>query len=145
VEQSATINQADGPSELVCSELLCESTGATPRERLDAPLMARVDTENVAQARELMIAPGDTVSFCKLGLSLIFDEGYWQLLDWLTTKGKKAFADIKAVRHSRNRRSLRQKAGRSQCLIRDGPRPREDDSCRRERPPGRDGTQAPLQ
>src|SRR6266566_4664217 len=84
------------------------------------------------RARELVIAPGHTVSFYKLGLSLIFDEGYWQLLDRLTTSGKKGLRGYQAVRHSRNRRSNRQKAGRSRCFIRDGPRPRKDDSCGRE-------------
>jgi orotidine-5'-phosphate decarboxylase len=58
-------------------------------------LIVALDTENVAQARDLVIALGDTVSFYKLGLSLIFDAGYWQLFDWLTASGKKAFADIK--------------------------------------------------
>jgi orotidine-5'-phosphate decarboxylase len=58
-------------------------------------LIVALDTENLGHARELVIALGDAVRFYKLGLSLIFDEGYWQFFDWLATSGKKAFADIK--------------------------------------------------
>src|SRR2546423_10540724 len=62
---------------------------------LDERLIVALDTENVVQAHELVIALGDTVSFYKLGLSLIFDEGYWEFFDWLVKSGKKAFADVK--------------------------------------------------
>lgn len=62
-----------------------------PNERL----IVALDTETVAQARELVTALGDTVYFYKLGLSLIFDDGFWQLFDWLIKNGKKAFADVK--------------------------------------------------
>ncbi len=58
-------------------------------------LIVALDTKDVVEAHELVIALGDTVSFYKLGLSLIFDEGYWQFFDWLVKSGKKAFADIK--------------------------------------------------
>jgi orotidine-5'-phosphate decarboxylase len=62
---------------------------------LNERLIVALDTENVVQAQELVTALGDTASFYKLGLSLIFDEGYWEFFDWLVTSGKKAFADIK--------------------------------------------------
>jgi orotidine-5'-phosphate decarboxylase len=58
-------------------------------------LIVALDTENVVEAQELVTALGESVSFYKLGLSLIFDEGYWEFFDWLVTSGKKAFADIK--------------------------------------------------
>src|SRR5262249_1678016 len=58
-------------------------------------LILALDTESIAQARELVTMLGDTISFYKLGLSLIFDEGYWELFDWLIETGKKAFADVK--------------------------------------------------
>jgi orotidine-5'-phosphate decarboxylase len=58
-------------------------------------LIVALDTESVVEARELVTALGDSVSFYKLGLSLIFDEGYWHLFDWLVKSGKKAFADVK--------------------------------------------------
>ncbi len=58
-------------------------------------LIVALDTKNVAEAQELVTTLGDTVSFYKLGLSLIFDDGYWEVFDWLVKSGKKAFADIK--------------------------------------------------
>jgi orotidine-5'-phosphate decarboxylase len=58
-------------------------------------LIVALDTEDVVQAQELVTALGDTVSFYKLGLSLIFDEGYWEFFDRLIKSGKKAFADLK--------------------------------------------------
>jgi orotidine-5'-phosphate decarboxylase len=60
------------------------------RERL----IVALDTDTVEQAKELVLALGDTVLFYKIGLSLIFDN-YWELFDWLVKEGKKAFADIK--------------------------------------------------
>jgi orotidine-5'-phosphate decarboxylase len=58
-------------------------------------LIVALDTNTVEQAKELVTALGDTVSFYKIGLSLIFDNGYWQLFDWLIGNEKKAFADVK--------------------------------------------------
>ena len=58
-------------------------------------LIVALDNANVVEAQELVITLGDTVSFYKLGLSLIFDNGYWGLFDWLVKSGKKAFADVK--------------------------------------------------
>src|SRR5262245_58909214 len=58
-------------------------------------LIVALDTRTVAEAQELVTALGDTVSFYKLGLSLIFAEGFWELFDWLVKSGKKAFADVK--------------------------------------------------
>jgi orotidine-5'-phosphate decarboxylase len=64
----------------------------------DIPLKERLivalDTDTVEQAKELVVALGDTVWFYKIGLSLIFDN-YWELFDWLVKEGKKAFADVK--------------------------------------------------
>jgi orotidine-5'-phosphate decarboxylase len=58
-------------------------------------LIVALDTENVLEAQELVTTLGDAVSFYKLGLSLIFDEGYWEFFDRLIKGGKKAFADVK--------------------------------------------------
>ena len=60
------------------------------RERL----IVALDMDTVEQAKELVVALGDTVWFYKIGLGLIFDN-YWELFDWLVDHGKKAFADIK--------------------------------------------------
>jgi orotidine-5'-phosphate decarboxylase len=73
----------------------------TPRMRskkdipINERLIVALDMESVVEAQQLVIALGDTVTFYKLGLSLIFDNGYWDLFDWLIKSGKKAFADIK--------------------------------------------------
>lgn len=58
-------------------------------------LIVALDMDNVQEAADLVTSLGDTVSFYKLGLSLIFDNGYWELFGWLVKEGKKAFADIK--------------------------------------------------
>jgi orotidine-5'-phosphate decarboxylase len=57
-------------------------------------LIVALDTDTVEQAKELVVALGDTVWFYKIGLGLIF-ANYWELFDWLVKQGKKAFADIK--------------------------------------------------
>ena len=69
---------------------LLSSKDIPVRERL----IVALDTNTVEQAKELVVALGDTVLFYKIGLSLIFDN-YWELFDWLVNQGKKAFADIK--------------------------------------------------
>jgi orotidine-5'-phosphate decarboxylase len=58
-------------------------------------LIVALDMETVEQAKQLVISLGDTVWFYKIGLSLIFDNGFWDLFDWLIGQRKKAFADIK--------------------------------------------------
>src|ERR1700730_13636758 len=50
-------------------------------------LIVALDTENVDEAQELVTTLGDTVCFYKLGLSLIFDEGYWEFFDRLIKSG----------------------------------------------------------
>ena len=69
---------------------LLSSKNIPVRERL----IVALDTDTVEQAKELVVALGDTVWFYKIGLSLIFDN-YWELFGWLIKEGKKAFADIK--------------------------------------------------
>jgi orotidine-5'-phosphate decarboxylase len=61
------------------------------RERL----IVALDTNTVEEAKELVTVLGDTVWFYKMGLSLIFDDNYWELFDWLIEQGKRAFADLK--------------------------------------------------
>ncbi len=62
---------------------------------IEERLIVALDMETVEHAKELVTYLGDTVRFYKIGLSLIFDTGYWELFDWLIGQGKKAFADIK--------------------------------------------------
>src|SRR5438093_8400629 len=58
-------------------------------------LIVALDSRNVVEAQELVTALGDTVLFYKLGLSLIFDKGYWEFFEWLIESGKKVFTDLK--------------------------------------------------
>lgn len=68
------------------------STAPIPaRERL----IFALDVESTAAARDLVAQLGDSVWFYKLGLSLIFDEGYWPLVAELRRLGKRSFADLK--------------------------------------------------
>lgn len=62
---------------------------------VDERLIVALDMQSVGEAKALVEQLGASVKFYKIGLSLIFDEGYWGLFDWLVSKGKKAFADIK--------------------------------------------------
>lgn len=58
-------------------------------------LIVALDMPTVAEGQALVDRLGHSVTFYKIGLGLIFDEGYWGLVDWLTAHGKKAFADLK--------------------------------------------------
>ncbi len=62
---------------------------------VDERLIVALDMKTVGDAKALVQRLGESVKFYKIGLSLIFDEGYWPLFDWLVGQGKKAFADIK--------------------------------------------------
>jgi orotidine-5'-phosphate decarboxylase len=65
------------------------------------------------QARSLVERLGDSVRFYKVGLELFMAGGMFELIDWLTKKGNRVFADLKffdipetvaaAVRGLRNR------------------------------------------
>jgi len=62
-----------------------------PRERL----IFALDVPTADDARALVEALGDEVRFFKIGLELFTADGYFALLDWLTGRGCKAFADLK--------------------------------------------------
>ena len=61
------------------------------RERL----IVALDVASVAEARALAEKLGDSVCFYKIGLELMTSGGYLDLLDWLTARGNKVFADLK--------------------------------------------------
>jgi len=61
------------------------------RERL----IFALDTPDVETAKELVARLGDHVHFFKLGLELFMAGGYFEFLDWLTGRDKKAFVDLK--------------------------------------------------
>ncbi len=58
-------------------------------------LIFAMDVPETEQARALVEQLGDSVSFYKLGLELMMADGYFELVDWLTGRGKKVFADLK--------------------------------------------------
>ncbi len=61
------------------------------RERL----IVALDVPAAAAARRLVERLGDSVWFYKLGLELFMGGGYFELIDWLNTVGKKVFVDLK--------------------------------------------------
>ncbi|MBV9329961.1 MAG: orotidine-5'-phosphate decarboxylase [Alphaproteobacteria bacterium] len=63
--------------------------------RADERLILALDLPSTERARELVLALGDSVKFYKLGLELCMAGGYFELLDWLQTQGKKTFVDLK--------------------------------------------------
>ena len=58
-------------------------------------LILALDTKSADEAIALVDRLGDSVQFYKIGLSLVFDRGFWKLFDHVRNKGKKVFADIK--------------------------------------------------
>lgn len=58
-------------------------------------LILALDVPSAEDARKLVESLGDDVSFYKLGLELFMAGGYFELLDWLSGRGKKVFVDLK--------------------------------------------------
>jgi len=54
-----------------------------------------MDVPGTAEAMKLAERLGDSVKFYKLGLELFMSGGYFELLDWMLSRGKKVFADLK--------------------------------------------------
>lgn len=58
-------------------------------------LIVALDVPDGRAARGLVDLLGDAVRFYKLGLELLMSDDYWDLVDHLSGRGKKIFADIK--------------------------------------------------
>ncbi len=58
-------------------------------------LIFALDVPSADKARQLVDTLGDSVSFYKLGLELFMAGGYFELIEWLSQRGKKVFADLK--------------------------------------------------
>ena len=54
-----------------------------------------MDVSDCEQARKIVEELGDAVSFYKLGLELMMTGEYFQFVDWMLSKKKKVFADLK--------------------------------------------------
>jgi orotidine-5'-phosphate decarboxylase len=58
-------------------------------------LIAALDVPDIAEAKALVESLGDSVRFYKVGLELFTSGGYFELIDWLSARDKKIFADLK--------------------------------------------------
>ena len=58
-------------------------------------LIVALDVPTAKEARALAEALGDAARFYKVGLELFSTDGYFELIKWLTGRGKKVFADLK--------------------------------------------------
>ena len=67
--------------------------------RIPVPVRERLifamDVPDADAARRLADRLGDSVQFYKLGLELCMAGGYFELLDWMVSRGKKVFVDLK--------------------------------------------------
>jgi len=58
-------------------------------------LIVALDVADAAEARALVEQLGDSVQFYKVGMELFMAGGYFELIDWLSERGKKVFVDLK--------------------------------------------------
>ncbi|MEC9375235.1 MAG: orotidine-5'-phosphate decarboxylase [Pseudomonadota bacterium] len=58
-------------------------------------LIFALDVADIETAKQLVSTLGDSVHFYKLGLQLCMSGDYFRLLEWLVTKQKKIFVDLK--------------------------------------------------
>src|SRR5688572_32516617 len=58
-------------------------------------LIVALDVANAKEAQALVERLGDLVRFYKVGLELFMAGGYFELVDWLTGRGKRVFVDLK--------------------------------------------------
>jgi len=58
-------------------------------------LIVALDVPTAFEAKELVETLGDSVVFYKIGLELFMSGEYFELLDWLNSRNKKIFVDLK--------------------------------------------------
>ena len=58
-------------------------------------LIFALDIPEVAKAKEIVVELDDSVNFYKIGMELLMTGQYFELLDWLISKDKKVFVDLK--------------------------------------------------
>ncbi|MFZ1830313.1 MAG: orotidine-5'-phosphate decarboxylase [Candidatus Competibacteraceae bacterium] len=58
-------------------------------------LIFALDVSSPAAARELVETLGDAVCFYKIGLEMFMAGGYFEFIEWLRTRDKKVFVDLK--------------------------------------------------
>lgn len=62
-----------------------------PRDRL----IVALDVPTADEARALVDRLSDAVTFYKIGLELFMAGGYFELIEWLRSRGKQVFVDLK--------------------------------------------------
>jgi orotidine-5'-phosphate decarboxylase len=68
------------------------STKAIP---VNERLIVALDVPTVEASKDLVSELGESVVFYKLGLQIFMAGGYYELIEWLVARGKKAFVDLK--------------------------------------------------
>jgi len=63
--------------------------------RIEDRLIFALDVPEVSEAKKIVIELNDSVNFYKIGMELLMTGQYFELLDWLITKDKKVFVDLK--------------------------------------------------
>jgi orotidine-5'-phosphate decarboxylase len=58
-------------------------------------LIFALDVPDADQAKELVVELSDSVTFYKIGMELMMTGQYFELLDWLISRDKKVFVDLK--------------------------------------------------
>ncbi len=61
----------------------------------ESRLIVALDVPSADEARALAERIGDAARFYKIGLELAMAGGYFELLDWLVTRGNQVFVDLK--------------------------------------------------
>lgn len=75
---------------------MAAATNETPRRIANRErLIFALDVPDLEGAKELVERLGDSVVFYKIGLELATSRHYFELLDWLRSRDKKVFADLK--------------------------------------------------
>ncbi len=72
-----------------------EKKRIVPTIRTNDRLILALDVPSAEEARALVDTLGGTVSFYKIGLELFLSRAYFDLADWLRSRGKRVFADLK--------------------------------------------------
>ncbi|MFT5135604.1 MAG: orotidine-5'-phosphate decarboxylase [Arenicella sp.] len=67
----------------------------TKKIQIKERLIVALDVPSIEQAKDLVDTLGDAVVFYKIGLELFMSGEYFELLEWLNSKDKKIFVDLK--------------------------------------------------
>jgi orotidine-5'-phosphate decarboxylase len=63
--------------------------------RIEDRLIFALDVPEVSEAKKIVTELDDSVNFYKIGMELLMTGQYFELLDWLISKEKKVFVDLK--------------------------------------------------